>query len=73
MLSAAGAGELLSREDQFLAACARGDEAEARRFIEAQPGIIRGLSDRQLQLLPELAAARTAEPEAPEGSNGTGR
>ena len=58
MLSAAGAGEPLSLEDQFLAACARGDAPEARRFLEAQPGIMRGLSDRQLQLLPELAAAR---------------
>jgi len=58
LLSAAGAAEALSREDEFLAACARGDAGAARRFLEAQPGIIRGLSDRQLQLLPELAAAR---------------
>jgi ankyrin repeat protein len=58
MLSAVGAAEPLSRDDQFLAACARGDASEARRILEAQPGIIRGLSERQLQLLPELAAAR---------------
>jgi ankyrin repeat protein len=58
MLSAAGAGETLSIEDQFLAACGSGDAAEARRLLEARPGIIPGLSDRQLKLLPELAAAR---------------
>src|SRR4029077_14453323 len=58
MLSAAGAAESLSLEDQFLSACARGDAAEARGFLEAQPGIVRGLSDDKLQLLPELAAAR---------------
>jgi ankyrin repeat protein len=58
MLSAAGAGEPLSVDDQFLAACARGDAAEARRLLDRQPGIIRGLSKLQLQLLPELAAAR---------------
>jgi ankyrin repeat protein len=58
MLSAAGAGEPLSLQEQFLAACARGDAAEARRFLEEQPDIIRGMSELQLQLLPELAAAR---------------
>jgi ankyrin repeat protein len=58
MLSAAGAAESLSLDDQFLAACARGDVAEARGFLDAQPDIIRGLSDHKLQLLPELAAAR---------------
>jgi ankyrin repeat protein len=58
MLSVAGAAEPLSVEDQFIAACARGDTTEARRVLETQPGMIRGLSAHQLQLLPELAAAR---------------
>lgn len=58
MLSLAGGGESLSVEDQFIAACARGDAIEAHRFVEANPGIVRGLPDRQLQLLPELAEAR---------------
>jgi ankyrin repeat protein len=58
MLSAAGAAEPLTREDEFLAACARGDTAEARRLLKAQPAIISELSDQHLQLLPELAAAR---------------
>jgi ankyrin repeat protein len=61
MLSAAGAAEPLSVEDEFLAACARGDAAEARRFLAAKPGIILGLSGRQLQLLPELAAAMNGD------------
>jgi ankyrin repeat protein len=58
MLASAGAGELLSVEDEFLAACARGDAGEARRFLETHPDMVRGLSDGQLQLLPELAAAQ---------------
>jgi ankyrin repeat protein len=58
LLSASGAEEPLSLEDQFLAACARGDAVEARRFLEGQPGLLAGLSERQLQLLPQLAEAR---------------
>jgi ankyrin repeat protein len=57
MLAAAGASEPLTHEDQFLAACGRADTVAARRYLEAEPGLIDGLSQQTLQLLPELAAA----------------
>jgi ankyrin repeat protein len=42
--------------ERFLAACARGDEAEARRLQALHPEWPRALPDARLQLLPELAA-----------------
>ena len=46
----------ISQEEQFIAACARGDEASARRIQSARPDLPGALSEAQLRLLPELAA-----------------
>ncbi|MBV8750087.1 MAG: hypothetical protein JO103_10270 [Candidatus Eremiobacteraeota bacterium] len=47
----------LSDEERFVAACARGDADEARRIRTVQPDLPAALSERQLRVLPELAAA----------------
>lgn len=57
MLSRATAPATLPLEERFLAACARGDAAEARRLQIERPDLPGALSDDQLKLLPELAAA----------------
>src|SRR5262249_40523789 len=46
----------LADEDAFIAACARGDEAAARRIQSKRPDLPGALSPAQLRLLPELAA-----------------
>lgn len=51
-----GTAERLSIEDQFVAACARGDESHARKILSDRPGIMGALSGDQLRTLPELAA-----------------
>jgi ankyrin repeat protein len=56
MLSPADRTEPVSEEERFLAACARADEATARRIKSARPDLPGGLSDAQLRVLPELAA-----------------
>ncbi|MBB6250152.1 hypothetical protein [Nitrospirillum iridis] len=56
VLRQAGGGEALSVEDQFVAACAGGDEAAARAIQARQPDLPGALSDAQLRILPELAA-----------------
>ena len=55
LLREAGIEEALTGEEQFVAACARGDEPAARAVLEREPDIISRLSPRQLQTLPELA------------------
>ena len=57
LLQQAGASEPLSLEDQFVAACGRADEAEARRILALRPDLIRGLSEAQLRQLPNLTEA----------------
>jgi ankyrin repeat protein len=52
-----GAGEDLSIEDQFVAACARNDASEARRLKAVKPDVVEDLSGPQLQQLPNLSAA----------------
>lgn len=54
---AGGEADRLSATEAFIAAAARGDEREARRLLSAQPDLIRTLSETDLRLLPELAAA----------------
>ncbi|MDF3018935.1 MAG: Ankrin repeat protein [Steroidobacteraceae bacterium] len=48
-----GGGDTLTEEEQFVSACARADEAEARRLFE--PGVFARLSPAQLKQLPNLA------------------
>jgi ankyrin repeat protein len=61
LLERAGAAGQGSQEDRFIAACARGDEAEARRIQSGRPDLPGVLSETQLRLLPELAAAGCSE------------
>ena len=46
----------LADEERFIAACAAGDEATARAIRTRHPDLPGSLSERQLRLLPELAA-----------------
>jgi ankyrin repeat protein len=62
LLRQAGAGEDLPLEDQFVAACARFEEAEARRILSAEPRIFDRLSESQLQQLPNLTESRLHKP-----------
>ena len=54
----------ISDEERFVAACTRGDEAEARRIRDARADLPASLSPVQLRLLPDMAA---------EGANDTVR
>ncbi|MDQ0013737.1 ankyrin repeat protein [Variovorax boronicumulans] len=51
-----GGDAQLPPEEQFVAACARGDGATARRVQAEHPQVLSALSPTQLRLLPELAA-----------------
>ncbi|UCI19364.1 hypothetical protein FJ970_30945 [Mesorhizobium sp. B2-1-8] len=51
----------LPDDEQFIAACAAGDEATARRIKARHPDLPHSLSDTQLRLLPELAAQGCTE------------
>jgi hypothetical protein len=46
--------EPISDEDMFVTACARGDEAEARRIRSARPDLPATLPQPQLRLLPDM-------------------
>jgi ankyrin repeat protein len=46
----------IPEELQFIAACARGDEAEARRIRSRRPDLPGSLANAQLRALPDLAA-----------------
>ncbi len=46
----------IADEEQFVAACARGDEAEARMIRDSRPDLPASLSPAQLRLLPDMAA-----------------
>lgn len=61
MLEKAGAGGDASDEDLFVAACARGDAAEARRILARRPDFPDALGEARLRMLPELAAAGVDE------------
>lgn len=55
------AGAQLPPAEAFVAACARADEAAARRIQSAHPDVVATLSDAQLRMLSELAAAGCAD------------
>ena len=55
LLHEAAIEEVLTDEEQFVAACARGDGPAARAMLEREPDMISRLSPRLLQVLPELA------------------
>ncbi|MBN8986806.1 MAG: hypothetical protein J0H42_01070 [Rhizobiales bacterium] len=48
--------EMLSIEEAFVAACARGDAAEARRIQATRPDLPGALAGHHLRLLPDLVA-----------------
>ncbi len=56
LLERAGAAEPLSEADRFVAACARGDTAEARRIQALRPDLPAALPEAQLRLLPDTVA-----------------
>jgi ankyrin repeat protein len=47
----------ISDDERFVAACARGDEGEARTMASRRPDLPAALSTAQLRLLPDMAAA----------------
>lgn len=56
LLKDAGAAEKLSEEEEFVAACARADAAEARRIQARRPDLPNSLPEAQLRLLPDTVA-----------------
>lgn len=56
LLRRTGAATLLSKEEEFVAACARGDRAASQRIQSERPDLPGALPEKQLRLLPELAA-----------------
>ena len=56
LLAEHGAAEPVSQEELFIAACARGDETEARRIRLARADLPAALPPSQLRTLPDLAA-----------------
>jgi ankyrin repeat protein len=55
-LRAAGAGETLTIDEDFVSACARADMAQARRIQTRHPELPRSLPKDRLRLLPDSAA-----------------
>jgi ankyrin repeat protein len=58
---AAGAAGPVPEAERFLAACAGADAAAAEGMLARSPQLLRGLSEAQLRLLPELAAGGCGE------------
>ncbi len=56
LLDALGIEEPMTDEERFLAACTRGEEAEAHEILERWPDIVARLTPEQLQAMPRLAA-----------------
>jgi hypothetical protein len=51
-----GGATPITEEERFVAACARGDEAEAQRIRSGRPDLPGSLQEAQLRVLPDLAA-----------------
>jgi ankyrin repeat protein len=51
-----GGATPITEEERFIAACARGDEAEAQRIRTRRPDLPSSLQEARLRLLPDLAA-----------------
>src|SRR5215470_16267808 len=58
LLDAAGAGETMTEEERFMAACAAADRAEAVRIQTIRPDLPAALSESQLRQLPQLTESR---------------
>jgi hypothetical protein len=56
LLRAHGGATPISEEESFIAACARGDAAEAERINARRPDLPGSLPESRLRLLPDLAA-----------------
>jgi hypothetical protein len=52
-----GAAAVLSEDEQFVAACAGGDEAEAQRIRARRPDLPGSLPEARLRCLPDMVAA----------------
>jgi hypothetical protein len=52
-----GAAAALSEDEQFVAACADGDETEARRIRAGRPDLPGSLPEARLRMLPDMVAA----------------
>jgi ankyrin repeat protein len=61
LLHAAGAAEPLTPQDEFIAACSRGDMTTARRVQNQHPELPGSLPANQLRLLPDAAAWGSTE------------
>ena len=61
LLCAAGAAEPLTPEDEFIAACSRGDISDAQRVQKQHPELPMSLHATQLRLLPDAAAWGSVE------------
>jgi hypothetical protein len=62
LLAEHGAAEPVSEDERFVAACARGDEAEARRIRATRTDLPGALLAARLRTLPDLAAEGADEP-----------
>jgi hypothetical protein len=56
LLRQKGGAQPLSEDEQFVAACARGDGAEARRIRARRPDLPSSLAEAQLRVLPDMIA-----------------
>ena len=61
LLRERGVAELLTAEEAFVAACARGDEPTAKAMLRAAPDMLSHLSEAQLKAMPQLAAIGRSE------------
>jgi hypothetical protein len=56
LLRERGVAAVLTPEEDFVAACARGDEATAKAMLRTAPDLLSRLSEAELKAMPQLAA-----------------